>query len=102
MDLIKYISWEEDVQHILAIPIKHGREDNIAWHYDPRGCFSVKYAYHVLKDRREHSQYVQVGSSSSKPESPKDFNWLQILKLTCAPKIKQFCGVFLIIAYLCG
>jgi hypothetical protein len=52
-ELVDDIFWEEDVKVILAIPVKQGREDAIAWHYDPKGLFSVKSAYHVLEDNRE-------------------------------------------------
>lgn len=90
MKLIKDIFWEEDVQDILSILIKHGREDTIAWHYDPKGRFSVKSAYHVLEDSREQSQHMQLGSSSSSLAPHNDFNWLQIWRLPCAPNIKHF------------
>lgn len=44
VDLVQQIFWEEDARHILAIPVKQGHEDSLAWHYDPRGLFSVKSA----------------------------------------------------------
>jgi hypothetical protein len=78
VDLVQDIFWTEDVQHILSIPIKHGMEDLIAWHYDLKGTFSVKSAYHVLEDKREHSQQRQVGSTSSSPEPASDESWLRI------------------------
>ena len=37
----------EDVKAILSISICDGMEDNFAWHFDPRGLFSVKSAYKV-------------------------------------------------------
>lgn len=70
-ELIEDIFWEEDVKHILAIPIKQGGEDTIAWHFDKKGIFSVKSAYHVLEDNREQQQPKQGGSSSS-PVNPDD------------------------------
>ena len=48
--------WEEDVQRILGIPIKHNIEDILAWHYDKKGLFSVKSAYHVLVDEKKRKQ----------------------------------------------
>jgi hypothetical protein len=89
-ELVRDIFWEDDVQHILAIPIKHGREDTIAWHYDPRGMFSVKFAYHVLEDKREQNQHRQTGSSSSSPDHQTDFDWLHLWRIPYAPKVKQF------------
>lgn len=63
-ELIREVFWPEDVQSILAIPIKPGFEDMVAWHYDPRGIFSTKSAYHVLEDNREQSKVKQTGSTS--------------------------------------
>lgn len=49
--VVRDVFWEEDVQHILAIPVQIGREDVIAWHFDKKGPFSVKSAYHTLHDQ---------------------------------------------------
>lgn len=38
---------EEDAKDILAIPIHDGMKDHIAWHFDPKGRFSVKSAYRL-------------------------------------------------------
>jgi hypothetical protein len=83
--------WEEDVQQILAIPIKQGMEDSIAWHFDPRGRFSVKSSYHVLVDNRDQQKVRQEGSSSrSEPEEGLVVQWKKLWKLPCIPKVKQF------------
>jgi hypothetical protein len=42
VSLINEIFWEEDVKHILAILLKHGMEDSLAWHFDSKGSFSIK------------------------------------------------------------
>ena len=68
-ELVREIFWEEDVQHILSIPIKQGYDDSLAWHYDVRGLFSVKSVYHVLDDSREQKKVRQVGSTSSTDSS---------------------------------
>ena len=52
-DLVKDIFWEQDAKHILAIPLKQGMEDSLAWHFESKGKFSVKSADHVLLDNRE-------------------------------------------------
>ena len=36
--------------------MKQGYSDSLAWHYDVRGSFSVKSAYHVLEDGREQKK----------------------------------------------
>lgn len=64
-ELIRDVFWEEDVQHILSIPLKPGYEDTIAWHNDSKGRLSVKSAYHTLDDKREREKVKQSGSSSS-------------------------------------
>lgn len=48
-ELIQDIFWEEDVRNILAIPLNMGSEDFAAWHFDPRGIFTVKSAYHYSR-----------------------------------------------------
>jgi len=53
VDLIWGNFWDEDAHHILSIPLRSGYEDMVAWHYDPKGIFSAKSAYHVLEDKRE-------------------------------------------------
>jgi hypothetical protein len=56
VSLINEIFWEEDVELILAIPLIYGMEDSLSWHFDSKGSFSVKSAYHVLSDKKEHSR----------------------------------------------
>ncbi|CAD6218794.1 unnamed protein product [Miscanthus lutarioriparius] len=51
--LVRDIFWEEDVANILSIPIQPASEDAVAWHFDSKGIFSVKSAYHVLEDNQE-------------------------------------------------
>lgn len=81
--------WPEDVHSILSIPIKSGFGYMVAWHYDPKGTFSTKSAYHVLEDIQEQAKVKQVGSSSdSKDDGSNDF-WM-IWKVDCILKIKQF------------
>lgn len=56
VQLIKEIFWEEDVELILAMPTWPDHEDIVAWHYDPKGQFSVKSAYHALADSEEQDR----------------------------------------------
>lgn len=53
------------MQRILRIPVKNSMEDLLAWHYDKKGLFSVKSAYHVLDDGRKREQSGQQRESSS-------------------------------------
>ena len=56
---------EEDVRYILATPTNSGLDDVVAWHFDRRGLFSVKSAYHVLNDEKQRVKPRQRGESSS-------------------------------------
>lgn len=52
VQLVRDVFWEEDAKYILATPTNPGYEDSLAWHFDRRGVFSVKSAYHVLDDEK--------------------------------------------------
>lgn len=90
--IIRDIFWEEDVLHILATPTNPGHEDRLAWHFDQKGRFLVKSAYHVLDDDKERAQVWQEGQSSSGSSSAerKSMSWLRIWKLQIPPKLKHF------------
>jgi hypothetical protein len=62
--LVREIFWE-DIKRILATPMNAAHEDTIAWHFDRRGIFSVKSAYHMLDDEKERLQTNQRGECSS-------------------------------------
>uniref|UniRef100_A0A0A8ZJV0 Reverse transcriptase zinc-binding domain-containing protein n=1 Tax=Arundo donax TaxID=35708 RepID=A0A0A8ZJV0_ARUDO len=67
-------------------------DDLQAWHYDPKGVFSVKSAYHVLQDQQDRETPRQVGESSSATPTQlgESLNWQKLWRLSCPPKIKQF------------
>lgn len=90
-ELVKDLFWEEDVVNILAIPVHIDREDTVAWHFDQKGVFSIKSAYHVLEDEAELLQVRQKGESSllSNNRGGGDI-WKKIWKLPGPLKIKQF------------
>lgn len=41
------------MRDILSISVRYGHEDFVARHFDAKGIFSVKSAYHVLEDNIE-------------------------------------------------
>jgi hypothetical protein len=83
-NLVRDIFWPIDAEVILCTPTRDDFEDFVAWHYDEKGCFSVKSAYHLyVRDRRG-----MIQSSSTQPEGV--IKWEKIWKLSCPPKIKQF------------
>ena len=62
----------------------------MAWHFDPKGVFSVKSAYHVLEDDKERLQMQQRGESSSGGSVGEDLVCKRIWKLSIQPKTKHF------------
>jgi len=88
--LVNDVFWEEDAKYILSIPLKSGMEDSLAWHFDSKGEFSVKSAYHVLKDNNDLSQRRKVGEASAISNHTCNFNWKKIWELQCQPKVKLF------------
>jgi hypothetical protein len=65
VQLVRDVFWEEDAKYILATPTNPGYEDSLAWHFDRRGVFSVKSAYHVLDDEKGRLKTRQGGSCST-------------------------------------
>jgi len=76
--LVKDICWEQDAKNILAIPLKQGMMDNLAWDFDSKGRFSVKSAYHVLADNRDMKKNMQKGESSNTEVTGTSFKWSNI------------------------
>jgi hypothetical protein len=89
IELVKDLFWEEDVPNILAIPVHVDREDMVAWHFDHKGVFSVKSAYHVLEDEAESLCVRQKGESSNTQSIYEGKLWKKIWRLPGPPKIKQ-------------
>jgi hypothetical protein len=64
-DLVEAVFWDIDANLILAIPIQMDQEDHMAWHPDTKGLFTVKSAYHTIKDKEELTDRRQMGESSN-------------------------------------
>jgi hypothetical protein len=45
--LVRNTFWDVDASEILKIPIRDDFDDYPAWHFDEKGIFSVKSAYHL-------------------------------------------------------
>lgn len=63
--MVREVFWEEDVPQILATKTNPGHDDRIAWHFDRKGVFSVKSAYHVLDDEKQLKKRRQQGEGSA-------------------------------------
>jgi hypothetical protein len=54
-----------DVPIILSIPLREESKDFVAWHFDPKGFFSVKSAYKVHVESEKQASVAQAGSGSN-------------------------------------
>ena len=84
--LIRMLFWEVDVNRILQIPLRYGRDDVVAWQFTKNGFFSVGSAYHLqwlhkFGVNRVTEQASGVGD---------DKVWSQLWKLQVPAKIKIF------------
>ena len=89
--MIQGIFPPEDVKTILSISICDDMEDNLAWHFDPKGIFSVKSAYKVgvmLRDRSCGSDAACSRVSTGKCQV--NFDWNHIWKMRVPNKLKMF------------
>lgn len=80
---------QDDVPHILSIPVNDQAGDFLAWHLDSKGIFSVKSAYkaHVAMSKREANR--QRGESSFNNERDSEM-FKAIWKQKCPPKGASF------------
>ena len=88
-ELINDLFWEEDVSNILSIPVHMDREDSVAWHFNKKGVFSVKSAYHVLEDEAETKLVRQKGETSRHSLNSGQKMWNKLWGVPVPPKIKQ-------------
>lgn len=80
VDLVHELFTEEDAQIILSIPVRPDMEDFPAWHYDKRGRFSVKSAYHLGVSIKEAEGQRDAGPSCGQ----------HIWKLDLPGKVRMF------------
>ncbi|KAL0378864.1 UNVERIFIED_CONTAM: putative mitochondrial protein [Sesamum radiatum] len=79
--LVRNIFRPEDADVILGISVSRSHPDTFHWHYDTKGRFSVRSAYHLLVDGSRGLQ----GSSSSGPVS-----WKFLWRAAVPPKVQLF------------
>ena len=59
--------WQDDVAHILRIPLRDGVHDFMAWQYDNKGLHSVKSAYKLYVQLEKNMRGGGAGASSTVP-----------------------------------
>jgi hypothetical protein len=78
-DLIIMYFATDDVPIILSIPLREHTEDFLAWHFDPRGQFSVKSAYKVHVEMEKQAVSKQMGENRDV--------FKQLWNVQCPPKV---------------
>jgi hypothetical protein len=83
-ELVRDTLWDADANIVLKIPVREDFEDFPAWHYDEKGVFTVKSAYHLYMTVNYPDNPGGSGNGDAQ------IQWNNIWKLAVVPKIKQF------------
>uniref|UniRef100_A0A0D9VSV7 RNase H type-1 domain-containing protein n=1 Tax=Leersia perrieri TaxID=77586 RepID=A0A0D9VSV7_9ORYZ len=75
--------WPKDAQVILTIQTNEDINDWSAWHYDPKGLFSVKSTYKLSAVQKEHNKNRDASTSGSSSSTDEGFDWMKNLGHEC-------------------
>jgi hypothetical protein len=89
-ELVRGTFHEDDAAVILAIPVQGNREDSIAWHFDKKGCFSVKSAYKFSVANTRDIHGLSSGGTVQCPTMGTAFPWKKIWQFHMPNKVKHF------------
>jgi hypothetical protein len=89
-EMVHAIFWEEDAQKILTIPVHLEMDDILAWHYDPKGIFSVKSAYRVFCDDQNRRSKNDWAASSSSNGDDAEKVWSLIWNMQALSRLEHF------------
>ncbi|OQU93325.1 hypothetical protein SORBI_3001G521001 [Sorghum bicolor] len=89
-NLISDVFWPEDAEAILMIPTDYEAVDWPAWHYDSKGVFSVKSAYKLAVQIRDHQKGTDASTSMAENQNTYGFRWGKLWQLNIPNKIKMF------------
>ncbi|KAG5522104.1 hypothetical protein RHGRI_034338 [Rhododendron griersonianum] len=77
----------EVVNAILEIPLARvGRADQLAWHFNPNGCYSVKSGYHIALQNLSEKVSNKPGTSFNLAKEV----WKVLWKMKVPNKVKNF------------
>ena len=80
-----------DVEIISNIPLSTRRQEDFwAWHYDKRGIFTVRSAYHMLVTTREKRTAWLDEHDGSSDSAGEKRNWSMLWKVRVPSKIRVF------------
>ncbi|GER25691.1 ribonuclease H-like superfamily protein, partial [Striga asiatica] len=86
--LIEDVFQERDVTTIMKIkPDVEMRPDEVVWHFDPKGRFSVKSAYRMI---RQHEKLVLDRPEGSRTREKENKLWSRVWALKIKNKLKLF------------
>jgi hypothetical protein len=88
-ELVTQTFWPQDTKQILATPFHTELDDLVAWHYDSRGCFSVRSAYKVYREFIKISERGGWASTTNDGLLERQ-QWKLIWRRKCPRKVKQF------------
>ena len=80
-----------DVEAIKQIPICYVRQPNFwAWHFDQRGIFTVKSAYHaIMETKRRREDYLE-GTAAHSSSEQEERGWKMLWKVKVPSKLRVF------------
>jgi len=87
-ELVRDLFWPEPA--ILSLPTHMEMPDVVAWHYDPKGLFTVKSAYKLWCDDQQRRSIRETGEASSRKAGDDDKVWSAIWKLEGPNRLKHF------------
>ena len=89
-ELVQSAFWNEDAAQILAIPVQPDMDDVPAWHFDPKGLFSVKSAYRVCCDDLQRNSSHDQATGSSLNNGAEEAFWSAIWNLKGLGRLRHF------------
>jgi hypothetical protein len=89
-EMVTSTFWSEEVPTILVIPVHMEMDDIVAWHFEPKGCFSVKLAYRLFCDDQQQTAVADMSAESSGRVNEDEKFWHLIWNLDCPNRVKHF------------
>ena len=89
-ELVQSAFWSEDAAQILGIPVHPDMDDVPAWHFDPKGLFSVKSAYRVFCDDLQRNSSHDQAAGSSLNNGAEEAFWSAIWNLEGLGRLRHF------------
>ena len=77
---------------ILQMPLRDGTVDLLAWHFDPKGVFSVKQAYKLKRALSETrgAQANGISHDAGNLDGGGEAKWKRPWKMPCPVKVRHF------------